>query len=429
MNSTKIIIQFFNHAGVKRYGLNTVWLMSERVLRLVFGLFVGTWVARYLGAEQFGILSYSQSLVMLFATFATLGLDGVVIRQLVENGSEKSTLLGTSFVLRFIGGCLVFLSLLLISNFIYTNEIVFIITLGFLFQSFNVIDFYFQSRVLSRYVVIANIFSLVLSSLIKILLIHIKAPLVTFAWVIVFDSVSVLVLLIYFYHKNNLHILDWRFNLSKAHALLKESWPLIIAGMASMINMRMDQVMLGNMTTNTVVGNYAAAIRIAELWLVFPVVIGSSIYPAIISAKKVGDSFYRKRVMATIKYMALFAIPFALFVTIFSENIIKLLYGNEFHDSDIYLSMYIWTGLPYVIFFVLSQVCIIERITKISSYVTVFVLIFNVLLNYLLIPKYGGIGAVSATLIVSYVGQLILILSIQKKTKVFSKYLAIKSNA
>ena len=83
--------------------------------------------------------------------------------------------------------------------------------------------------------------------------------------------------------------------------------------------------------------------------------------------------------------------------------------------------MYIWTGLPYVVFFVLSQVCLIEKITKLSTYVTIWVVIFNIVLNFILIPKYGGVGAVSATLIVTYAGQLVMIILIQKRTKIFSK--------
>ena len=385
------------------------------------GLFVGIWVARYLGTEQFGLLNYAQSLVMLFAAFANLGLDGIVIRKLVEDESKREVLLGTAFVLRLAGGFIVVLLLLVLSNFLYTDKIVFIFACGVLFQSFNVIDFYFQSKVLSRYVVIANIIALIVSSAIKIILIFVNAPLISFVWVVVLDTAISVAGLLYFYQKRNLFIQHWGFNWQKAIGLLHESWPLILAGMASMINMRMDQVLLGNMTTITVVGNYAAGIRIAEIWLVLPGVIGASIYPAIISAKQISENLYKKRVISTIKYMSFFALPFALFVTFLSSQIIHFLYGNQFSESAIYLSMYIWTGLPYVVFFALSQVCLIEKITKLSTYVTIWVVIFNIVLNFILIPKYGGVGAVSATLIVTYAGRLGVIILIQKRTKIFFK--------
>jgi len=77
------INQLKQHKGFMRYFRNTSWLMGERILRMGVGLFVGIWVARYLGPEQFGLLSYAQSFVFLFTAIATLGLDGIVVRELV----------------------------------------------------------------------------------------------------------------------------------------------------------------------------------------------------------------------------------------------------------------------------------------------------------------------------------------------------------
>jgi O-antigen/teichoic acid export membrane protein len=421
MSRYKRTIAFLNQTGFRRYGANAAWLLGERVLRMFVGLFVGIWIARYLGTEQFGLFNYAQSLVALFASIANLGIDGILIRQLVMDESKKDVLLGTAFVLKFIGGIAVILVLAIVTHFIYTDIIVLIIAGATVFQSFSVIDLYFQSKVLSRYVVFANIISLLISSVIKIILILNKAPLIAFAWMVVFDGVVLSGGLLFFYLQKKLSIVKWRFNKQKAAELLKESWPLILAGMASIINMRMDQVILGNMTNNSVVGNYAAAIRVAELWLLLPVVIGSSIFPAIISAKKISKTLYRERVVKTIKYMSFFAIPFALFVSLFSSEIINILYGKQYSESGLYLTLYIWTGLPYVVFFVLSQVCLIEKIIKLSTYVSVFVVILNIILNFVLIPKYGGVGAVIASLIAAYIGQFLMLVIIQRKTKVFSR--------
>jgi O-antigen/teichoic acid export membrane protein len=421
MSSYKKIIAFLNHAGFQRYGANAAWLLGERILRMFVGLFVGIWIARYLGAEKFGLFNYSQSLVAIFASIANLGIDGILIRQLIMDESQKEALLGTAFVLKFMGGIAVILVLAVVTQFIYTDTIVLIIASATVFQSFSVIDLYFQSKVLSRYVVYANIISLLISSVIKIILILNKAPLVDFAWMVVFDAMVLSGGLLFFYRQKKLSFRKWRFLRQKAAELLKESWPLILGGMASMINMRMDQVILGNMTNDNVVGNYAAAIKVAELWLLLPVIIGSSIYPAIISAKKISEALYRERVLKTIKYMSFFAIPFALFVSLFSSEIINILYGKQYSESSLYLTLYIWTGLPYVTFFVLSQVCLIEKIIKISTYISVFVIFLNIILNFILIPRYGGIGAVMASFIVAYIGQLLMLTIIQRKAKIFSR--------
>ena len=81
-----------NHQGFMKYFKNTSWLFGEKILRMVVGLFVGIWVARYLGPEQFGLFSYSQSFVGLFIAIATLGLDGIVVRELVKDENRRDDL-------------------------------------------------------------------------------------------------------------------------------------------------------------------------------------------------------------------------------------------------------------------------------------------------------------------------------------------------
>ena len=134
-----------NHQGFMKYFKNTSWLFAEKILRMIVGLFVGIWVARYLGPEQFGLLRYSQSFVGLFAAIATLGLNAIVIRELVKNSDQKDELMGTAFMLQVIGALIVLVILSFAVNFtsndFSTNVLVFIIASATLFQSFNVIDF------------------------------------------------------------------------------------------------------------------------------------------------------------------------------------------------------------------------------------------------------------------------------------------------
>ncbi|MCF6201761.1 MAG: oligosaccharide flippase family protein, partial [Hydrogenimonas sp.] len=181
-----------SHQGFMRYFKNTSWLFAEKVLRMIVGLFVGVWVARYLGPEQYGLLSYAQSFVGLFAAIATLGLDGIVVRELVKHPEKESELIGTAFGLKIVGAFAVLLLLGIAIHFTSndhnTNLLVFIIASAVIFQSFNVIDIYFQAKVMSRYAVYANLFALLLSSMAKIVLILYEAPLIAFAWVVLFDS-------------------------------------------------------------------------------------------------------------------------------------------------------------------------------------------------------------------------------------------------
>ncbi|WP_100753533.1 flippase [Vibrio salilacus] len=414
--------------GFVKYLKNTSWLFAERFLRMIIGLSIGLWVARYLGPEQFGMFAYAQSFVALFMAFATLGLDGIVVRELVKYKNRHDDIIGTTFLLKLIGAMVVFCILAIAIKFTtnddYTNTLVFIIASATIFHSFNVIDFYFQSKVLSKYVVYANVLSLMLASGVKVFLILNEAPLVSFAWVVLFESAVLAIGLLYFFiavhcNKDISLLSGFKFNKNMAFSLLRESWPLILASIASMINMRIDQVMLSNMAGYEVVGNYAAAVRIAEIWLILPVLIGKSVFPAIISAKSQSLDLYRTRIFSSIKYMSYFAIPFVLIVSSFSSNIIHLLYGSQFSNAGHYLSLYIWTGLPYVVLFSLGQVVLAESLTKWSLYITIVTVVINVTFNYLLIPIYGGVGAIVVTLLAAYIGQAILLLVVYKNTNIF----------
>ena len=238
--------QLKNHAGFMKYFQNTSWLMCEKILRMGVGLFVGVWVARYLGPEQFGLLNYAQSFVFLFTAIATLGLDGIVVRELVKNENRRDALLGTAFGLKLIGALLILpvliLAVKLTSNDEYTNLLVFIIASATIFQSFNVIDFYYQSKVLSKYVAFANSISLALSSTIKIVLLFKEAPLISFALMTLFDSVVLAIGLIYYYRKKPGHnLFGWSFNKETAKSLLKDSWPLMLSGLVISVYMKVDQ--------------------------------------------------------------------------------------------------------------------------------------------------------------------------------------------
>jgi O-antigen/teichoic acid export membrane protein len=109
MSVFKKINSLINNQGAMMYLKNTSWLLFEKILKITAGLFIGIWVARYLGPEDFGEFSFALSFVGLFVALATLGLDGIVIRNLVNNQNQRNQILGSAFFLKFIGSILVLL--------------------------------------------------------------------------------------------------------------------------------------------------------------------------------------------------------------------------------------------------------------------------------------------------------------------------------
>lgn len=393
------------HSGFRRYAANTSWLIAEKVLRMVVSLFVGVWVARYLGPERFGLLSYAQSFVGLFAIIATLGLNGFVVRELVKDESRREEIIGTAFWLKLMGAIAVLILLAIAvqftSNDQYTNMLVFIVASATIFQSFNVIDFYFQSKVLSRYVVFANIISLFISSVIKIVLILYKAPLIAFALVVLFDSFVLACGFIYFYFKVNskIYIKSLTFKKKTAMSLLKDSWLMMVAGAAILIYMKIDQVMIKEMLSSGAVGQYAAAVRLSEAWYFIPMVIGNSLFPAIINAKKQSEELYYTRLQNLYDMMACMAIAIALPMTFLSDWLVNLLYGVEYNQAGNVLMIHIWAGLFVFLSVANDKWFYIENKSKLLTIKVFIGAISNIGLNFIFIRKYGINGAAVASII------------------------------
>lgn len=416
------------HQGFLKYFKNTSWLLAEKVLRLLLGLFVGIWVARYLGPEQFGLLSYAQSFVGLFLAFSTLGLDGIVVRELVKNEQSKDVILGTAFFLKLGGALIMLLALFVAIQFTssdrQTNDMVFIIAGAAIFQSLNVIDFFFQSQVLSKYVVFANVITLFLSSLIKIYLIVTNAPLIAFAWMVLFDSVILALGLAYFFTLHRSFI-AWRFDFNQAKCLLHDSWPLILSGLMISLYMKIDQVMIKEMLNAEAVGQYAAAVRISEAWYFIPMMTVNSLFPAIINAKTKSEDFYYKRLQQLFSLMVLMAIIIAIPISFVSESLIKLLYGSQYIEAANVLVIHIWSGI-FVFLGVASSTWLLNENLQFLSFLrTLIGFLINVLANAILINYMGIVGAAIATICANFTSALLFDVFYYKTRPIF--YMKLKA--
>lgn len=385
-----------------KYFKNTSWLFTEKILRMTVGLFVGIWVARYLGPEKFGNFAYAQSFVGLFTAIATLGLDGIIVRELVKNKGRRDEIIGTAFWLKVFGAIAVLFILAgainFTSNSTSTNILIFIIASATIFQSFNVVDFYFQSKVLSKYVVYANIISLLLSSIFKVILILKGAPLIFFAIAIAFDSFVLASGLIYFYFRvTDFKLRNLKFKWITAIELLRDSWPLILSGVAVSVYMRIDQVMIKEILDNEAVGQYAAAVRLSEVWYFIPVVIATSLFPAIVEAKRQSEKIYYSRLQKLYSLMVWLAIGIALPMTFLSSWLTNLLYGGQYNQAGGVLMIHIWAGLFIFLGVAFNNYLTSENMTKKAFYRTLLGAVLNIVLNYILIPLYGIKGAAIAT--------------------------------
>lgn len=384
---------------------NISWLFVDRILRMGMGLFVGVWVARYLGVKQFGLLSYATAFVGLFSTFSDLGLSSLAIRAITNRPEQKDLILGTVFWLKLFGGIVTFF-LTVGSIFAFRQDdslticIVAILASVGIFQAFDTIDLWFQSQVNSKYIVIVKNIAFIVVVLSRILLIDVHAPLLAFASVTLAESCLSAVGMIFIYKVKKYSFYLWRWNLTLAKALLKESWPLILSGLTIMIYMKIDQIMLGEMLNIQAVGLYSSATRVSEVWYFIPTAIASSMAPSIYTAKKDKNEFlYYQKIEQLLRILSFTAILIAIPMSFLSGTIMTGLFGGEYAASGPILAVHIWAAL--FVFMGIGTSCwfIAEGLNHLALSRTLLGVFINIVLNFFLIPAYGGLGAAIATLI------------------------------
>lgn len=383
---------------------NVSWLSADRLVRMGVGLIVGVWVARYLGREQFGTLNFALAFVSLFSPLAVLGLDSIVIRDLVESPDKGNQTLGTAFRMKLFGGLISGVGAVVVMVVTRPAEsllhvLVVIAAAGVLFQSLDVIDFWFQSQVRAKYVVYARNAAFLLLAGVRILLLLLHAPLIAFAWAAFAELGVAAVGLVIIYRRQRQMFSAWTGTLGRAKALLRDSWPLFLSGVSIAIYMRIDQVMIGYMLNDAAVGTYSVAIRLVELWYFLPTAIGASVLPALINARKEDESLYLQRLQVFYNVMGTLSLIVAAAMSLLSTPIISLLYGEKFEGAGPVLAVYAWAAVPVFLGAASSQHFLVENMTRISLYRTVAGVVTNVCMNLVLIPVLGPLGAAVAALV------------------------------
>jgi O-antigen/teichoic acid export membrane protein len=383
---------------------NTAWLFGEKVFQMGLGLLVGVWVARYLGPKRFGIINYAMAYVGLLEPLGRLGLDNIIVRDLARNPTYKDETLGTAFFLKLTA---TFINvILLISTIVFvkrdspaTQWAVAIFALGAVLNSFSVIEGWFQSQIEVKYVVWVRNAAYIFINIVKVILIQIGASLVAFVAALVFEQALAYVGMIFAYHGRRYSLKHWRFSFERARELLSESWPLIISGFVIFIYVQVDQLMLGSMVGEEAVGVYSAAVKVAVMWYFIPISIAQSFFPSIVQAREINRALYERRMQKLFNLMAILGYGVAIPMTFAAPFIIQILYGQNYQAAASMLAILVWSGIFASLGVARESWLTTEGLMKLSAVAATTGAVSNVILNFWLIPKYGGNGAAIATII------------------------------
>lgn len=379
-----------------------LWLMLEKSIKIFSLVFVNIIFAREYGPEQFGLFNYVLSIVMVFSIFSSLGMENVLVRDLVKFKDKQGLLLGTAMVMRLssIVAVIPFLCVLGFAMGLGRAELIlfFIVYSVLIVSSLNVAEFYFKSISDGKFFSLSSIISQVISAVIKLMAILNGWGIEIIAGAMLFEMIVLVLLMHLFYLKSSKGFtLDFSFDVAKG--LIKEIWPLMISSVVVSLYMRLDQLMIGYLLGAVDVGYYSAVTRLNEAVYFFPIILVTILYPSLIKLMSSDEVKFQKVMQNIYSMMFLLAISFSLMISVFSEGILDVLYGGEYARANVVFIVHAWCSIFVFMGIVSSKYLVLNGWGRKLLFKSLLGLMLNVILNWVLIPMYGILGAAISTLV------------------------------
>ncbi|MGB8815771.1 MAG: flippase [Minisyncoccia bacterium] len=407
------------HPGVQKHGKNMGWMFTTKITSMAISFIATAYIARHLGPMNYGELSYAMSFVGLFGFIAVLGIDQILYRDLIKYPEKRNEYMGTALTVRIIAS-IIAVMVCTLGAFIFSPRdvslfLIFIISLTFIFSSFQLLSYEFQAEIKSKYPSIISLVIVLILNILKIIVIFNSKGVIYLAGIVLLEPILYSIGFLYFRIKKFGTIKYWRFDKNIAISILKDSSPLIFSSVFLAIYARIDQVMIKNMMDAGSVGLYSSAVTVSEVWYFIPNIIVSALFPAIINAKLTSDGLYKNRLKKLTSLLFVFSLIASIFTSIFAPIIIKILYGSAFIGGITVLQIYVWSLAGTSLSNLIMNYLVAQNYRRISLLINILPMIINVILNIIWIPKYGIIGAALATLISYSIGPFVLLLF--KKTR------------
>ena len=390
---------------------NAAWIIGCKIMQSLLNLVIGLLTARYLGPSNYGIISYVGSVVAFAAPIMQLGLKQTLIKELIQSPEREGQILGTALVMNVVSsvfcmlGCVAFVAIADAGEK-ETILVCALYSLTLLFQATEMTQYWFQSKLLSKYPSIAMLCSYIVVAIYKIFLLVTKKSIAWFALSNVLDYCLISAILIALYKKAGGQPLG--FSWQTGREMFSRSKYYIIPSLMVMIFQHTDRIMIKLMLGETETGIYSASITcIGITGFVFAAVI-DSIRPVVLEAKKKDTELFEERVTQLYSIITCMSLAQSIGMTVLAKPLVLLMYGPEYAGSAGILAVAVW----YVTFSYYGTVrniwILAEEKQKYLTGINVAGAVANVILNLCLIPPLGAVGAAIASLVTQFFTNVII---------------------
>ena len=407
-----------------RFLKNTSWIVGANIVQMILSFVIGMISARYLGPSNYGVINYVAAIVAFFTSIASLGMEGVLVQEISKDKDRSDAILGTSLIMGLISSIISSVMIVLLVGVlkhwdVLMLSVAFLQSLTLIFKAFNVFDYWFQSCLLSKYTSIVKCIAYIAMSAYKIFLLATQKSILWFAFSLGVDTLFIALGLIICYFSVSKRRLS--FDRSLVRVILSQSSPFILSGLVSVIYTQIDKIMIEQILNDSAqTGLYSAALTVCSTWLFIPQAFITSARPVIFELKANGGE-YIKRLKQLYTLIIWGCTVAALLITLLSPLIIWILYGNAYLEAASTLRVIIW----YTVFSMIGTARSIWILCeKKNKYVWRYLCVgsvSNVLLNAIMIPTLGILGAAIATVASQFISAILAPL-LFKETRIHTKY-------
>lgn len=402
-------------------------MVVESLYRFGLGFLASVFVARHLGPSDYGLFSFVLSCVMLFSFFYKLGVDDLVMKCIFDNPEDRAAIVLSGLVIKFIGGVLGF-TLINISLFFWSSQPLLISYLILLYSAFFLLKFtdVFEAslRTKNKFFEISLwktiIFTLTTSF--KFIAVYMQLKVEFFIYI---SCVELFLIAIFFtlYHEKTFRRLEYlkRIDLKLFTMVFRKAIPLsliifFVEGMG-----RVDQILIKEFSSLSDLGNYAVSAKIIMLMTYIPTAILAAIYPEMITSQNNQEKMY-----ALVKEYSSLVLSFSLFLSLgvffLGDFVIDIVYGGQYKGAATYLFLYSLVTFFSYLGLLRFRYAFLRSIVRLELLLCALCLILNIVLSVILIPRYGPIGAIYATLLSHFIFNLTIPVSISSYRRFYLEY-------
>lgn len=325
--------------------LNILWLVGERVARVGITATLFALVARHLQPEGFGRLNLALTATAIAAALASLGLDSLVVHQLVRRTDAPGAVLGTALRLRMIASGATWLGLAVIGALLpdLRGDLVLMLlaATSLLFSPAEVVDLCFQRHLDSRRTVLVRFATTLVGAGLRLALIAGDAGVTPFIIVHVAETALLAAAMAWSYRRSPYAGPAWTWDSSLAREFLRRGLPLAAAGVLVALAMRLDQLLVRTWLGEHAAGVYFSAAKLIEVALLTAATFTVSLFPGLSEGHGQSEQVFAARLQAQFDAMSALGWSVALACTLFSPWVIPLMYGDSYRAA---VPVLIWKG-------------------------------------------------------------------------------------